>query len=132
MGCSGYGMTTACPESKKEAVWDFLKYIVSVDGQNAFSAAGSGIPSIKALAEDPNAVFKQYLVKEGYHPNHNAFIAYPERDLPANYLKHFEVNKQLTIDKYVKDRTLGQFYKTSNRDQYFADFKTNMEKIWNK
>ena len=132
MGCSGYGMTTACPDSKKEAVWDFLKYIVSVDGQNAFSAAGSGIPCLKALAEDPNAIFKQYLVKDGYYPNHDAFIAHPERDLPANYLKNFEVQKQLTIDKYVKDRTLGQFYKTTNRDKYFADFKTNMEKIWNK
>ena len=132
MGCSGYGMTTACPENKREAVWDFLKYIVSVDGQNAFSAAGSGIPCLKALAEDPNAVFKQYLVTDEYHPNHEAFIAYPERDCPANYLKHFEIDKQLTIDKYVKDRTLGAFYKTTDRDKYFQDYKTNMEKIWNK
>ena len=132
MGCSGYGMTTACPEEKKEAVWDFLKYIVSVDGQNAFSAAGSGIPCLKALAQNPNAVFKQYLVTDDYYPNHEAFIAYPERDLPANYLKNFEVSKQLTIDKYVKDRTLNSFYKTSDRDKYFADYKTNMEKIWKK
>lgn len=132
MGCSGYGMTTACPENKKEAVWDFLKYIISVDGQNAFSAAGSGIPALKALAQNPNAVFKQYLVTDTYCPNHEAFVAYPERDLPANYMKHFEVDKQLTIDKYVKDRTLGSFYKTSNRDEFFLSYKTNMEKIWKK
>lgn len=132
MGCSGYGMTTACPKNKRDAAWDFLKYIVSVDGQNAFSAAGSGIPALKALAENPNAVFKQYLVTDDYYPNHEAFIAHPERDLPANYMKHFEIDKQLTIDKYVKDRTLGAFYRTTNRDKYFEDYKTNMEKIWNK
>ena len=47
-------------------------------------------------------------------------------------MKHFEIDKQLTIDKYVKDRTLGAFYKTTDRDKYFQDYKTNMEKIWNK
>ena len=130
MGCSGYGMTTACPEAKREAVWDFLKYIVSKDGQNAFSAAGSGIPCLKELAEDPNAIFKQYLVHDGYYPNHDAFIAHPERDLPANYLKGFEVSKQLKIDKYVKDRTLGQFYKKTDRDSYFLEYKNKMEEIW--
>jgi len=131
MGCSGYGMSTACPNSKKEAVWDFLKYIISKDGQNVFSAAGSGIPCLKALAEDPNAIFKQYLVTDYYHPNHDAFIAHPERDLPANYLKNFEVNKQISIDKYVKDRALGAFYKSNDRNKYFDDFKTGLEKIWN-
>lgn len=132
MGCSGYGMSTACPKSRQEAAWDFLKHIVSVEGQNAFSAAGSGIPCLKALATDPDAVFKKYLVTDTYQPNHEAFIAYPERDLSANFCKGFEVDKQLTINKYVKDRTLGQFYRNTNRDKYFQDFKTNMEKIWNK
>ena len=134
MGCSGYGMTTACPEDKKDMVWDFLKFIVSVDGQNAFSRAGSGIPCLKALASDPNAEFKKYLVTDEYHPNHNAFVAYPERDITANFLGKFEIEKQLTLEKYVKDRTLHTFYtKTGDaRDKYYNEYKTNMEKIWAK
>ena len=132
MGCSGYGMSTACPDSKKEWAWDFLKYIISVDGQNAFSAAGSGVPCLKSLANDENAIFKKYLVTDSYKPNHNAFIAYPERDLSANYMRGFEVDKQLLIDRYIKDRTLTGFYKASNRDTYYQTYKTNMEKIWNK
>lgn len=130
MGCTGYGMTTSCPDNEKDAAWDFLKYIISEDGQNAFSEAGSGIPCLRKLANDENAVFKQYLVKEGYHPNHNAFTAHEERDIPMNFLKGFEVKKQLTIDKYIKDRTLGAFYKSTNRDQYFLDYKQHMEDIW--
>ena len=118
--------------SKKEAAWDFLKYIISEQGQNDFSEAGSGIPCLKKLANDENAVFKQYLVSETNHPNHQAFVAYPERDIPMNIYKGFEVNKQITIDKYIKDRTLSAFYKAGNRDQYYLDYKKDMEKIWAK
>ena len=132
MGCSGYGMTTACPNSKKEAVWDFLKFIISEDGQNAFSESGAGIPCLKKLATDPNAVFKQYMVSEDNHPNHDAFIDYPERDVPMNFMKGFEVDKQLMIEKFIKDRTLKNFYeaKGAARDKYYTDYKTEMEKIW--
>ena len=134
MGCSGYGMTTACPDSKKEMVWDFLKFIISVEGQEAFSAAGSGIPCLKALANNPYAEFRKYLVTDSYCPNHDAFVAYPERDLSANFLGKFEVEKQLTLEKYVKDRTLHSFYQKtgSARDAYYTEYKTNMEKIWKK
>ena len=128
MGCSGYGITTACPDSKKEAAWDFIKYIISESGQNAFSEAGSGIPCLKKLANDENAAFKKYL--EEYNLNHDAFIAHEDRDIPMNFLKGFEVGKQLQINKYIKDRTLEQFYKTNDRDKYFHDFKRDMEAIW--
>ena len=132
MGCSGYGMTTACPDEKKEAVWDFLKFIISTEGQNAFSQAGSGIPCLKALANDPNAEFKKYLVTDEYHPNHDAFVAYPERDIPANFLGKFEVLKQITLEKYVKDRTLHTFYQKTGeaRNNYYVEYKNGLEKIW--
>ena len=39
MGCTGYGMTQSCPESKKEFAWDFLKFIISEKGQEAFCAS---------------------------------------------------------------------------------------------
>ena len=49
-----------------------------------------------------------------------------------NIYKGFEVSKQITIDKYIKDRTLSAFYKAGNRDQYYLDYKRDMEKIWSK
>ena len=134
MGCTGYGMTTSCPEVKKEAVWDFLKYIISEDGQNAFSEAGSGIPCLVKLAEDENAVFKKYMVSDSNPSvNHEAFVAQPERDIPMNFMKGFEVNKQITIDNYIKVRTLKDFFEPAEgRDAYFLKYKEKMEEIWNK
>ena len=51
-----------------------------------------------------------------------------------NFMKGFEVEKQLMIDKYIKDRTLKNFYdfKGSARANYFSDYKRDMEKLWNK
>ena len=131
MGCTGYGITSACSDEKMEAAWDFLKFIISEQGQNAFSESGAGIPCLKALANDENAVFKQYLVTDTYHPNHEAFTAYPERDIGMNFMKGFEVGKQLAIDKYIKDNTLKNFADSSKRDAYFMTYKANMEAIWN-
>ena len=130
MGCSGYGMTTACTDNKKDAAWDFLKYIISEEGQNVFSEIGSGIPCLKALATSEDAVFKKYLVTDSYHPNHNAFVAEPERDIRMDYLNGFEVEKHIDITKYIKDRTLYQIYKAKDRDAYYENYKSLMEKIW--
>ena len=132
MGCSGYGITTSCPDSRKETAWSFLKYIVSEEGQNAFSEAGSGIPSLKSLALDENASFKKYKVTDDYHPNHDAFVANADRDIPMNFMRGFHTDKQLSIDKYIKDRTLNSFVTSTDRDAYYQTYKTEMEKIWKK
>ena len=132
MGCTGYGITTACPDSKKELAWDFLKYIISEEGQNSFSEAGSGIPCLKKLATDENATFKKYLVTDSYKPNHSAFTDYPERDVPMNFLKGFHVDKQIEIYNFIKNRTLKDFCEASDRDAYYEQYKKEMEKIWNK
>lgn len=125
MGCTGYGMTTSCPDSKKEFAWDFLKFIMSEAGQEAFCASGSGIPMLISLAEDPDASYRT--VYEGL--NHDAFIQYEGRDLAMNYMKGFRPEKQLGIYSYIKNNLLSSFFKAKGdeREAYYTTFANSLE-----
>lgn len=107
MGCSGYGITTACSDEKRELAWDFLKFVMSEKGQEAFCAAGGGIPMIKSLAEKSDAAFRTV------YPdlNNNVFVDNAERDLPMTYMKGFLPEKQLGIYNTVLNNMLSSFYK---------------------
>ena len=107
MGCSGYGITTACSDEKRELAWDFLKFVMSEEGQEAFCAAGGGIPMIKSLAEKSDAAFRT--VYKGL--NNNVFVDNAERDLPMTYMKGFLPEKQLGIYNTVLNNMLSSFYK---------------------
>lgn len=131
MGATGYGMSVHCPQEKREFAWDFLKYIISIDGQNEFSKMGSGIPCLKALLNDPNAEYTKYMSTS---LNHHAFIAYPERDVfAAEYLDCLTAEKQSAVYKVVTDHALKDFLvagsnKTySIKDSYYATFKQLVE-----
>lgn len=107
MGCSGYGMITACSDAKKELAWDFLKFILTEKGQETFCASGSGIPTLKKLAESNTASFRTV------YPNLNndAFVKYSERDLPMTYMKGFKPTKQLGIYSFINNNFLSCWYK---------------------
>jgi multiple sugar transport system substrate-binding protein len=67
MGAAGYGMSTNTKHPKE--AWEFLKYIVSPEGQRILAQAGSGIPCLKSMAKDP--VWR----RPGKSPrNYDAFI----------------------------------------------------------
>lgn len=51
MGAAGYGMS-ANTKHPREA-WEFLKFIVSPEGQRILAGSGSGIPVLKSMAKDP-------------------------------------------------------------------------------
>ncbi len=51
MGAAGYGMSTNTKHPKE--AWEFLKYIVSREGQTILATSGSGIPCLKSMANDP-------------------------------------------------------------------------------
>ena len=51
MGAAGYGMSTNTKHPRE--AWEFLKYIVSPEGQRILASAGSGIPCLKSMAKDP-------------------------------------------------------------------------------
>lgn len=52
MGAAGYGMSTNTKHPKE--AWEFLKYIVSREGQTILAKSGSGIPCLKSMANDPS------------------------------------------------------------------------------
>jgi ABC-type glycerol-3-phosphate transport system substrate-binding protein len=79
-GCSGYAITKANAEktqtvngetkTNKELCWDFIKYVITKDGQETAGAFGTSVPVLKALETDgawtkamPNA------------KNHSAWLA---------------------------------------------------------
>ena len=57
-GSSGYGMYKNAVN--KTAAWLFLKFVVSQEGQNAFCSTGNGVPSVKSMLYDDNAVWRKY------------------------------------------------------------------------
>ena len=126
MGATGYGITTHCPDSKKEAAWDFLKYIISVDGQNVFSKTGSCIPCLKSLLSDENAEFRQYINKD---LNHEAFVSYTERDLFAGkFLEGLDPEEQRDVYNVIHDNALHNFFYDGEIDEgFFAEFKDLVE-----
>ncbi len=126
MGCTGYAITKTCADDKLELAWDFLKYIVSEDGQEVLGALGSGVPVLKSLASDENAAWRTFISKD---LNHEAFVKYPERDLAMNYYKGFKVSKQLGLYTELQNKLLKAFYETDDRDAYYAQFKSDIEKL---
>lgn len=67
MGAAGYGMSTNTKHPRE--AWEFLKFIVSSEGQRVLAEAGSGIPVLKSMAKDP------CWRKPGRSPkNYDAFI----------------------------------------------------------
>ena len=66
MGAAGYGMSTNTKHPKE--AWEFLKYVVSPEGQRILAQAGSGIPCLKSMAKDP--VWR----KPGQPRDYDAFI----------------------------------------------------------
>lgn len=126
MGCTGYGITDSCPDEKKDLAWDFLKFVMSKEGQNAFSKTGSGIPMLKSLAEDPEAEFRK--VYEG--KNNDAFVKFAERDIPMNYMRGFKPNKQLSIYSYINANLLSSFVTAKDRAKCYEDTISQLEKTF--
>ncbi len=72
-GCSGYAMYKNCANGT--AAWQFLKHVVSIEGQNAYSVTGDCVPVRNSLLEDPTAAWRTCLPELlGADFNHDAFI----------------------------------------------------------
>lgn len=50
MGSAGYGISSTTKFPKES--WEFLKFIMSQEGQRTMARTGSGIPALKSLAND--------------------------------------------------------------------------------
>lgn len=72
-GCSGYAMYKNCVNGT--AAWQFLKHIVSIEGQNAYSETGDCVPVRNSLLNDSSAAWRTCLPEKiGTNFNHDAFI----------------------------------------------------------
>ena len=122
LGCTGYGITTGCTSAKREMAWDFLKLVMTEEGQESFCATGSGFPVLVAMAEDENATYRSYLPGA----NHDAFYKFPERDLPMNYLAGFKPSAHLYIRQVLTDTMLKQAYSASDRTAFFNELESRL------
>lgn len=122
MGCTGYGITTSCDEENLDYAWDFLKLILSEEGQELFSATGSGFPVIKSMAEDKNATYRDFIPGA----NHDAFYKFQERDLPMNYLAGFKPRAHLDIRQVLTDTMLKGAYRATDRTVFFNDLEARL------
>lgn len=103
VGCGGYAITEKADEKtfggKKvsEYAWDFLKYIVSEDGQNALSESGLLVPCIQSLQS--SGVWTAYGNTDTVKRNHLAFTQYDGITVGLNDVKVFAPKYNLTVDK---------------------------------
>ncbi len=78
-GTTGYGIGKKSPN--KVLAWKFLEYMMSKEGQENLSQSGLVVPSLKELAEDPNATWRNKI--PGLDPE--AFIYGGTHDVIPDY-----------------------------------------------
>lgn len=124
MGCTGYAVTSQCVAEKRDLAWDFLKFVMSESGQDAFCRSGAGIPVLKKMAEDPEAAFRRYLPGR----NHDAFIRFDDRDLPmTEYLDGVEASKHLAVRSVLVDNLSKNLFAATDRNRYYTQLKEMLE-----
>lgn len=107
-GTSGYGISrrTKLPNE----AFAFLNYMISEDGQEAFSKTGNAVPVLKSLQE--NGTWTVVPQPQQFF-NHSAFIKYNERDCLKDYLNNVNVELYSDIDGAMLDlldRYMGWTY----------------------
>ena len=86
MGCSGYAIpavtkdrldpTDGNTKTNAELAWDFVKFIISEEGQDILGKIGTGIPVLKSMAS--RGSWRNFYNAE---LNHEAFVSAPEKDM---------------------------------------------------
>ena len=112
VGCSGYAITKKAAERVSENAevkagtsekmtnadyaWEFVKYIASEDGQNAFGELGMGVPSLMSMKESG-----EWLKYGGKELNHKAFVDEVEgqQTMAVNDIFCFPATAQKTVSE---------------------------------
>lgn len=117
MGCTGYAISKQCAEDKRDLAWDFLKFVMTEDGQNAFCESGAGVPVLVSMANDTEASWRQYLPEA----NHDAFIQYDTRDLPmTEYLNGIDPSKHIAVRTVLTDNMTKNLFSAGDRSSYYS------------
>lgn len=88
VGCSGYAITNvAKSRGNEQYAYDFLKFIVSEEGQKIGAETGSIIPVRKSMANDSS-----WTSYKNAGLNHAAFISAPEKDFNLSIFQDFDAD----------------------------------------
>ena len=138
VGCSGYGITTVHADEEQtvggetrkvaDLAWDFIKFIISEEGQEVAGETGLSIPVMKSLLDD-GAWTKCY---SEYNLNHKAFLA--GEDLQMTELNHMAPGKRIKarqlINGFFSGNEIGQEGSKENRqermDELTRDFTAHI------
>lgn len=118
-GVPGYGIYSGISANKRDLAWQFLNYVVSLEGQNTLAKAGMATPSVRTQLQDPQT---SEWGKEYRHLNLEATVYEGKR----NYSETFFLN----FDATVKNALLGASSKfVSNITTYTGgEFSFSAEK----
>lgn len=121
-GCSGYAMYKNCANAT--AAWQFLKHVVSIEGQNAYSETGDCVPVRTDLLNDLNASWRNCLTEKlGADFNHDAFIY--KMDTAACSVYDFYPYVPFAAQTYVTAR-IEEAFKTCIQSTSDAGFASGL------
>ena len=128
VGTIGYAMNAK--SNVKAAAWQFIRFVITEQGQELYGSVGTGVPVLKSLAEE--GLWTKYL--DDRRLNHRAFTMYPERDTFQNYMYTMPFTKQSevfnTIGYMVYNLSYDNFGITATvPDKLRALLATTQEKL---
>ncbi len=133
-GTSGYGITTVHAEEKQtvdgetrkvaDLAWDFIKFIITEEGQQVAGATGLDIPILKSLTETGS--WRQWLSTE---LNHEAFLAGEEIGLTTynSLTPKQRVSARSTASTFFGEIERLEGGKKENRQKRYKELKAYFE-----
>lgn len=143
-GCSGYAITDQARlrkndlngtnnKNNEELAWEFLKFMLSEEGQEIMSATGSLVPVRESLWNKEGAKWRSYISDT---LNHEVFLTRGEgeSDVNLNVVHRFPAQSHILmqrgLDEAVNSAMLDQYHKEDNSlFTYLTLQKNNMKDI---
>ncbi len=105
-GTTGYGICTSTKNA--DLAWEFLRFMMSKEGQTILASSGKAIPSMNELREGENASWKQF--EADYNYNREAFLYAPERDIVQSYYDMISSAKASQHEKALKNSIFENYW----------------------
>lgn len=138
IGCSGYAISKMAKErvsassfnaqklTNEDYAFEFLKFIVSAEGQKIGAKMGSIIPVLKSLAED-----ESWTTYRSANLNHAAFVSCPEKDFDVNIYRDFAPDAQgVILDNWSK--VIGKVLQENSYSSGKSSIKSVLEQYQQK
>lgn len=119
---------------KRDLAWQFLKYMVSEDGQNAFAKAGATNPPIRKDMADPKTnLWGQGANGEYAHLNMEAYTYKVEYNQPTDFFLSFPAKKQTELIQNLSDLVTNYLARPGmGLETALAKFKDDVQNTINK